>query len=345
MPSWTVTLTVVLLASIGFLTWVLVRSQRQYLPAEDDDGSGPPTAPRRPGSRIGYVAARPGPAVARRPDSGGPLDPVAEALEARLAARVLATADRESAPEPGGLTHVTATAVAAATRLTPRNSAEARSVESLRAAMAEALRGQFDTEVRAAIDAIEGIQVWHDIRRLAAGGLTIAHLAVAPRGVYVIDPAVRTAKLSVDEHDVYTGRGAERILDPMLDEVLEKVAAVAGLVEPAPVQGVIVLEDRLTLPPEVRSGGMKVRGVQLTTVSQLSERLLTGLPLAAALDVDAIWARLFAAFVPAVDTPDHPFAAPVDPAATVPSAAPRPAAPKSGAPATSRVAQAPSFGS
>lgn len=342
MPSWTVTLTVVLLVSICFLTWVLVRSQRQYLPAEDDDGSELSGGRRRPGARIGYVAARPGPAAARRAESG-PLDPLAEALEARLAARVLATADRESTPEPGGLTHVTATAVAAATRLVPRNSAEARALDSLRAAMAQAVHGQFDTEVRAAIDAIDGIQVWHDIRRLAAGGLTIAHLAVAPRGVYVIDPAVRTAKLSVDEHDVYTGRGVERSLDPMLDELLEKVAAVAGLVEPAPVQGVIVLEDHIALPHEIRSGGMKVRGVQLTTLSQLPERLLTGLPLAAALDVDAIWARLFAAFVPAVDTPDHPFAAPVDTAPTASSA--RPAPLRSGATATAGVAQTPSFGS
>lgn len=318
MPSWTVTLTLVLLASIGFLTWVLVRSQRQYLPSEgEEDGQEPPTGRRRPGSRIGLVAARPGPAVARR--ISGPLDPITEALEARMAARVLATADRESLPEPGGLAHISATAIASATRLTPRNSAEARAVDSLRTAMAQALQGQFDTEVRAAIDAVEGIQVWHDIRRLAADGLTIAHLAVAPRGVYVIDPAVRTAKLSLDGHDVYVGRGPDRTVDPMLDEVLEKVAAVAGLVEPAPVQGVIVLEDRLTLPQEVRSGGMKVRGVQLTTLSQLPDRLLTGLPLAAALDVDAIWARLFAAFVPAVDTPDHPFAAPVDPGVLTPA--------------------------
>lgn len=318
MPSWTLTLTFVLLASICFLAWVLVRSQRQYLPLEgDENGHEPSPARRLGGGRVGLVAARPGPAVARR--VSGPLDPITEALEARMAARVLATADRESAPEPGGLAHISATAIAGATRLTPRNSAEARSMESLRAAMAHALQGQFDTEVRAAIDAVEGIQVWHDIRRLAADGLTIAHLAVAPRGVYVIDPAVRTAKLSLDDHEVYTGRGAERTVDPMLDEVLEKVAAVAGLVEPAPVQGVIVLEDRLTLPQEIRSGGMKVRGVHLTTLSQLPERLLTGLPLAAALDVDAIWARLFAAFVPAVDTPDHPFAAPVDPAVLVPT--------------------------
>ncbi len=320
MPSWTLTLTFVLLASICFLAWVLVRSQRQYLPLEGDEGAHEPSPARRltggrMGGRVGLVAARPGPAVARR--ISGPLDPITEALEARMAARVLATADRESLPEPGGLAHISATAIAAATRLTPRNSAEARAVDSLRAAMAQALQGQFDTEVRAAIDAVEGIQVWHDIRRLAADGLTIAHLAVAHRGVYVIDPAVRTAKLSLDEHDVYIGRGAERTVDPMLDEVLEKVAAVAGLVEPAPVLGVIVLEDRLTLPQEVRSGGMKVRGVQLTTLPQLPDRLLTGLPLAAALDVDAIWARLFAAFVPAVDTPDHPFAAPVDPAVMV----------------------------
>ncbi|MEZ5411139.1 MAG: hypothetical protein R2761_24125 [Acidimicrobiales bacterium] len=342
MPSWTVTLTIVLLASIGFLTWVLVRSQRQYQPLEGGGGSlESPPARRPPGGRLGLVAARPGPAVTRR--TSGPLDPVTEALEARMAARVLATADRESIPEPGGLAHVAATAVAAAARLAPRNSAEARAVESLRTAMAQALQGQFDTDVRAAIDAIDGIQVWHDIRRLAVGGLTIAHLAVAPRGVYVIDPAVRTAKLSVDEHDVYTGRGDERTVDPMLDEVLEKVAAVAGLVEPAPVLGVIVLEDRLTLPHEIRSGGMKVRGVQLTTVSQLPERLLTGLPLAAALDVDAIWARLFAAFVPAVDTPDHPFAAPADQPG--PSPAARPVAPEPGAPATPTVAQAPTFGS
>ena len=342
MPSWTVTLTVVLLASISFLTWVLVRSQRQYQPLDGEEGSsGPGPARRSVGGRIGLVAARPGPAVARR--TSGPLDPITEALEARMAARVLATADRESIPEPGGLAHITATAIASATRLHPRNSAEAGAVDSLRAAMAQALQGQFDIEVRAAIDAIEGIQVWHDIRRLAADGLTIAHLAVAPRGIYVIDPAVRTAKLSLDEHDVYTGRGAERAVDPMLDEVLEKVAAVAALVEPAPVQGVIVLEDRLTLSHEIRSGGTKVRGVQLTTVSQLPERLLTGLPLAAALDVDAIWARLFAAFVPAVDTPDHPFAAPVDPAPA--PTAPRAASPKLGTSATSRVAQAPNFGS
>ena len=342
MPSWTVTLTVVLLASIGFLTWVLVRSQRQYLPAEgEQDGLEPPTGRRRSGSRIGLVAARPGPTVARR--TSGRLDPVTEALEARLAARVLATADRESVPEPGGLAHVAATAIAAATRLAPRNSAEARAVDSLRTAMAQALQGRFDTEVRAAIDAIDGIQAWHDIRRLAVGGLTIAHLAVAPRGVYVIDSAVRTAKLSIDDHGVDVGRGAERTVDLMLDEVLEKVAAVAGLVEPAPVQGVIVLEDRLTLPHEIRAGGMEVRDVQLTTVSQLPQRLLTGLPLAAALDVDAIWARLFAAFVPAVDTPDHPFATPVDPAPA--SSAARPAAPKLGASATSTAAQAPDFGS
>ncbi len=342
MPSWTVTLTLVLLASIGFLTWVLVRSQRQFEPVEGVDHDLVPAGPLA-GGRPGLMGGRPrsGPAVARR--TSGPLDPVTEALEARMAARVLATADRESIPEPGGLAHVAATAIAAATRLTPRNSAEARAVDSLRAAMAEALQGQFDTEVRAAIDAVAGIQVWHDIRRLAAGGLTIAHLAVAPRGVYVIDPAVRTAKLSLDEHDVYTGRGADRVVDPMLDQVLEKVAAVAGLVEPAPVQGVIVLEDRLALPHEIRSGDVKVRGVQLTTVSQLPERLLTGLPLAAALDVDAIWARLFAAFVPAVDTPDHPFAAPVDPVPAPPAA--RPPSSRSGASATARVAQAPTFGS
>ena len=313
MPSWNVTLTLVLLASIGFLAWVLIRSQRQYLPAEGEDlDVEPSSAVRLAGARLG-LGARPGPAVARR--TSGPLDPLTEALEARLAARVLATADRERAPDPGGLSHIAATAIASATRLTPRNSAEMRAVETLRTAMAEALRGQFDTDVRVAIDAIDGIQVWHDIRRLSTDRLTIAHLAVAPRGVYVIDPAVRSAKLSFDEHDVYLGRGPERTVDTMLDEVLDKVAAVAGLVEPAPVQGVIVLEDRLTLPNEIRAGGVKVRGVQLTTVSQLSDRLLTGLPLAAAIDVDAIWARLFAAFVPAVDSPDHPFATPstVDP--------------------------------
>jgi hypothetical protein len=315
MPSWNVTLTILLLASIGVLTWVMIRSQRQYLSAEDTKGKQPASR-AQPFHRGVGVARPPAPATAvaralTNASAGSGSDgPTSDALAARLAARARANADPGSLTMPGGLPHIVASAIEGTSRVKARNSTEGRVVETLRTALNLALAGQFDAEVRAVIEGTDGIQSWHDIRKLNNGGVIVAHLAVGPGGVFVIDAVTRSAKLSYDEQRVYVGRGPSRSVDPMLEELAARVAAVAPLVEPAVVHGIIVLEDRLSLPAEVRSPGLTVGGVPLITSAQLPHQLSVGLVRADAVDVDveAIWARLFAAFEPAIDSPDHPFA-------------------------------------
>lgn len=277
MPSFGFMAAVVLIASIAVLFWVMALAQRQFEP------SGGPTGAwwaRRP------AGSEPGP-------GSGPT--MASELRPGPASRVLS--------------QVVASAMDPATRVTPRNSAEAQAVVALRSSLALALQGEFAAEVRAVIERVEGVQSWHDIRKLTASGPTIAHLAVGPQGVFVIDSVVCSSKLSYDAESVFVGRGPERSEDPMIGALLDKVAALEALVEPATVQGIIVLEDRLSLPPEIRSRGVLVGGVWLLTMSQLPARLTTGLPLDEVLDVEAIWARLFPAFGPAVESPGHPFAA------------------------------------
>jgi hypothetical protein len=293
MSSWYVTACLVLLLSITALAWLLVRAQhRQFTPA---GAAGEPSTAR------GGIAP-PSRALAflrQRPSSPGP--------EPGAAPGPFWVADDPIPTAPGGLARVASAALESASRMSPRNSSEADALAALRRAAYQAERGRFAAEVRTVIEGLDGVQSWHDIRKLSAGGPTIDHLAVGPRGVFVIDPVVRTGRLTCRGDVVFAGTGYTPTPDPMLDEVLAKVAVVAPLVQPVPVQALIVLDGGLTLPPGVVSPGFRVRGVQLTTRAQLAARVITGLPLAAALDVDAIWARLFPAFGPALDAPDHPF--------------------------------------
>jgi hypothetical protein len=154
-----------------------------------------------------------------------------------------------------------------------RNSTEARAVLLLRAALRLAIGGEFDDEVRTAIDRIGGITALHDVRRPPSDALSIDHLVVGPSGVFIVDSVVCSAKVSYDEEGVLIHRGHQRGRDGMVDELATETSAVAQLVWPIPVRGVIVFRDLLSLPTEVRTTGVTIKGVQLLTLPLLGAML------------------------------------------------------------------------
>lgn len=195
--------------------------------------------------------------------------------------------------DPGRLAPIISRSIEDATRFLPRNSSEARAVSELRLALRLAVDGDFGAEVRVRLDAVPGVKTLHDVRKAVVGGPSIDHLIVAPSGVIVIDSVVRSSKVTVQPDAVYVGRGRGRARDPMVDNVLRKMAAVVGHLGTIPVHGVIVFQDLLTLPPEIRAGTAVVRGVQLLTVSRLETCIARPGPLA---DVSVVAAELRAAF-------------------------------------------------
>lgn len=194
-----------------------------------------------------------------------------------------------TAAVPGRLTPIMTKAIEDATRFLPRNSSEARAVAKLRSALKLAVDGDFEAEVRGAMDAIGGIATLHDVRKAVVGGASIDHLVVAPGGVVVIDSVVRSTKVSVSADAVFIGRGREQVRDPMIDNMLREMGAVVAHLGTLPVHGVIVFQDLLTLPPEIREGTAVVRGVRLLTVTQLESCLTRSGPVT---DVSVVAAEL-----------------------------------------------------
>ena len=98
-------------------------------------------------------------------------------------ARARPGSEETSSDLPGGLAPLVASTISEASNLRPRNSSEAAAIASLRTALDLAVDGDFEAEVRSALDAIEGIESLHDVRRGVVGGASIDHLVVAPIGV------------------------------------------------------------------------------------------------------------------------------------------------------------------
>lgn len=194
---------------------------------------------------------------------------------------------------PGRLAPIISRSIEDATRFLPRNSSEARAVAELRSALRLAVDGDFGAEVRTRLDAVPGVKTLHDVRKAVIGGPSIDHLIVAPSGVIVIDSVVRSSKVAVQPDAVYVGRGRGRTRDPMVDHVLREMAAVVGHLGTIPVHGVIVFDDLLTLPPEIRTGTAVIRGVRLLTVSRLETCIARPGPLS---DVSVVAAELRSVF-------------------------------------------------
>ncbi|MCP3989326.1 MAG: NERD domain-containing protein [Actinomycetia bacterium] len=171
---------------------------------------------------------------------------------------------------PVELAPVIASCLDEATRFRARNSSEVAAVAAIRAALTLAVDGDFALEVNAVLDEIEGIEVLNDVREGEAGGAAIDHLVVAPMGVVIVDSVVRQAKLTIDRGTVLFGRGRETKPDSMIDDVLREMEAVGEMMESVPVHGVVVFQDVLSLPAEVRAGTAEVKGVRLMIASSLA---------------------------------------------------------------------------
>ncbi len=173
-------------------------------------------------------------------------------------------------PSPTELAPLIAACLDDASRFRPRNSAEMGAVAAVRAALALAVDGDFAIEVDAVIDEVEGIEVLNDVREGEAGGAAIDHLVVTPKGVVIVDSVVRQAKVTIDREVILVGRDREAKPDPIVDDVLREMEAVGEMADLVPVHGVIVFQDVLSLPAEVRAGTAEVRGVRLMTSSSLA---------------------------------------------------------------------------
>lgn len=184
------------------------------------------------------------------------------------------SADRRSdVPDASTMPTTIAAGIEGATRVSPRNSSEARAVGAMRQAYELAVDGDFEREAQTAINRIDGVKALHDIRFVTEGGPVIDHVVVTPSRVVVIDSVVRAAKVTLSDHEVLIGRGRQQRPDLLIDDMLWKVKAVLSVVEPVPVEGVIVFRDLLSLPDAVRQGTATIQGVAMMTLTHLDAHL------------------------------------------------------------------------
>ena len=177
-------------------------------------------------------------------------------------------------PSPTELAPVLAACLDETTRVRARNSREEAAVAAVRDALHLAVDAAFALEINEILDGIEGIEVLNDVRQVGTAGTAINHLVAAPAGVVIVESLVRTAKLTVDGEVIQLGRDRETKRELRVDEIMRKRSAIADLVEPVPVHAVMVFQDALTLPAEIREGMVQVKGVRLMTPLSLTAFLV-----------------------------------------------------------------------
>ncbi len=212
-----------------------------------------------------------------------------------------APSEEPGSPVPGAI----ASAVDRAGRVRLHNSTEARAIGALRRAHQLAMDGDFQRRVRVVLDGLrsEGgdgrarVAALHDRHRPGGSGPPVAHLAVGPAGVFVIESVVRSTKVTVGSEELLLGRGRRQQRDPVIDHVLRRQAAVLTAVGSVPVHGVVVFQDLLSLPGSIRQGTATLRGVHLVTLDRLRELVAAPGPVD---DPGAVAAALARVFEPAL---------------------------------------------